>query len=450
MKNRVSSAWASLASGWLFALLLASWNPWGASAADLVVISPHNEAIRREFGEAFSKWMQATRGQSAGIEWRDVGGSSEALRFVQSEFSKKTNGIGVDCFFGGGQEPHLVLVQRGLLQAVPLSEELLRSIPVEVNGVELRDAAGRWYGAAISSFGILKNLELERRLHLPDVQRWEDLADPRMMGWVGAGDPRNSGTMMVMFEGILQFHGWEKGWRILTQMAGNARRFDRVSSTTAKDVTLGETACGLAIDFYGFSQVAYAGRRTLRFVLPADFAPMSTDPISVLKGAPHPELARAFLEFVVGEPGQKLWYLPQGHPEGAVHNSIERLPVRLDIYERFGDISNVGASPFKVRQSYHFDGKKARDRRDVLPALIGALLIDTHEELQATWAAVVRRGVPEAELRELATVPMTESEVFALGSGGWKTNAVRLQKRIEWQSWARDKYRRLAQSPSSR
>lgn len=450
MRARFPSAWISNASAWLVAILVAWGVPWGASAADLVVISPHNEAIRQEFGQAFSRWLLETRGQSAHIEWRDVGGSSEALRFVQSEFSKKTNGIGVDCFFGGGQEPHLVLVQRGLLQAVPLSEELLRFIPVEVNGIELRDPGGRWYGAAISSFGILKNLEVERRLHLPDVQRWEDLADPRMIGWVGAGDPRNSGTMMVMFEGILQFHGWEKGWRILTQMAGNARRFDRVSSTTAKDVTLGETACGLAIDFYGFSQVAYAGRRTLSFILPSDFAPMSTDPISVLKGAPHPELARAFLEFVVGEPGQKLWYLPQGHPGGAVHNSIERLPVRQDIYERFGDISNVGASPFKAKRSFHFDGKKARDRRDVLPALIGALLIDTHEELQTTWASVVRRGMQESDLRELVTVPMTEAEVFALGSGGWKTNSVRLQKRIEWQSWARDKYRRLAQSSSSR
>ena len=417
---------------------------------DLVVMSPHNEAIRQEFGNGFSRWLRNTHGQEAHVEWRDVGGSSEALRFVQSEFSKKTNGIGVDCFFGGGQEPHLVLAQRGLLQPIPLGEEILRFIPTEVNGIELRDPAGRWYGAAISSFGILKNLEVQRRLKLPDVQRWEDLADPRLLGWVGAGDPRNSGTMMVMFEGILQYHGWEKGWRLLTQMAGNARRFDRVSSTTAKDVTVGETACGLAIDFYGFSQVAYAGRQTLQFILPMDFAPMSTDPISVLKGAPHPELARRFLEFVLGESGQKLWYLPKGHPEGAVRSSIERLPVRLDLYDRYGDLSNVGTSPFKRAQTFHFDGKKARDRRDVLPALIGAVLIDTHSELKLAWSRVVEHGMADADLRDLGSAPISEAEVFALGAEQWKNPSFRLGKRIEWQTFSRDKYRRLAHGLSAR
>jgi len=52
---------------------------------------------------------------------------------------------------------------------------------------------------------------------------------------VGAGDPRNSGTMNVMFEAFLQFYGWERGWQILSQVGGNVRKFDRVSSTTAKD-----------------------------------------------------------------------------------------------------------------------------------------------------------------------------------------------------------------------
>jgi len=47
-------------------------------------------------------------------------------------------------------------------------------------------------------------------------------------------------------------------------MGGNVRKFDRISSTTAKDVTLGETAYGLAIDFYGFSQIAAAGRTNNR------------------------------------------------------------------------------------------------------------------------------------------------------------------------------------------
>ena len=413
-------------------------------AEELIVISPHNDAIRYEFGRAFTGWCQAQHHQGVQVQWRDVGGSSEALRFVQSEFAKKPKGIGVDCFFGGGLEPHVVLARKGLLLPVALNEELLRFVPAKLNGIELYDPEHRWHGSAISSFGILQNLEAQKRLGLLEAKRWEDLADPRLFGWVGAGDPRMSGTMMVMYEGILQFHGWEKGWRVLTQLAGNARRFDRVSSTTAKDVTVGETAYGLAIDFYGFSQVSYAGEGRLAFLLPGDFAPVSPDPISVLVGAPHAELANRFVEFVVGEPGQKLWYLPRGHAEGSVRNSIERMPVRKDLYERFGNISRLRSSPYQNPETFNYNGKKSGDRRDVLPVLLGALLVDTHEELQSAWRAVIQRGASPAELQRLGRAPMTEEALMQLAAGPWKTNAFRLQKRIEWQTWAGEKYRQIA------
>jgi ABC-type Fe3+ transport system substrate-binding protein len=417
--------------------------------APLIVISPHNEAIREEFGAAFTRWHQATFGEGVRVEWRDVGGSSEALRFVQSEFTRKPEGIGVDCFFGGGQEPFLLLAQKGLLAPCPLPDELLRFIPARLHGLDLYDPEHRWYGAAISSFGILQNLQVQRRLGLPPVTRWSDLADPRLAGWVGAGDPRNSGTMMVMFEGILQFNGWERGWEILTRMGANVRRFDRVSTTTAKDVTLGETAYGLAIDFYGFSQVAYAGRTNLSFILPDDFAPLAPDPIAILKGAPHRDVARRFLEFVMGEPGQQLWFLPRGHPGGAVRNSIERFPVRTDLYERYPDVSNTGGSPFARAQTFRYDGKLARDRRDILPALIGAVLVDTQSELIAASRAVAGRGNPPSEVAALGRAPIGEADLLKLAQGGWKTNAFRLQQKIEWQEWAREKYRRLARGPGA-
>ena len=97
-------------------------------------------------------------------------------------------------------------------------------------------------------------------MSLPRATRWEQLAQPQLRGWVGAGDPRNSGTMNSMFESFLQAYGWERGWQVLTAIAGNVRKFDRFSPITAKDVTLGETAYGFAIDFFAFSQIAAVGR----------------------------------------------------------------------------------------------------------------------------------------------------------------------------------------------
>ena len=84
--------------------------------------------------------------------------------------------------------------------------------------MDVYDRDFRWFGAALSSFGILQNTRVQRLLGLERARDWQDLAQPQMLGWVGVGDPRNSSTMNVMFEAFLQAYGWEAGWQKLTQI----------------------------------------------------------------------------------------------------------------------------------------------------------------------------------------------------------------------------------------
>ena len=44
----------------------------------------------------------------------------------------------------------------------------------------------------------------------------------------------------------------------------------------------------------------------------------------------------------------------------------------------------------------------------------------------------------------LATVPISAEEALKLAAGPWKNPAFQNLKQIEWQRWAREKYRRLA------
>ena len=409
----------------------------------VVIISPHISSIRHEFSRGFARWHQEQFGEPGVVEWRELGGTADALRFVQSEFTSKPDGIGIDCFFGGGAEPALLLTDRKLTDPYRLPAAILAGIPQSFNGVEVYDAGYHWYGAALSSFGILQNTLVERRLGLPLVTRWEQLARPELYGWVGVGDPRNSGTMNNMFEAFLQAYGWDRGWQLLAEICGNASRFDRLSSTTAKDVTAGDIAYGFAIDFYGFSQIAAGGRTNMTFALPQDFTAISPDCISILKGAPHRLMACRFLEFALGEPGQKLWFLPRGHPEGPQDFSIERMVVRPDFYRRYREVSNIAFSPFDLKQSFLYNTKLARDRREVVAALAGATLVDSHPELRAAWRAIVRRGSQPDERLELGGMPVSEAEASVLSQGPWKDPAVRNRKKIEWQVWAQRKYGRL-------
>lgn len=415
----------------------------------VVIISPHNEAIRYEFGRGFNEWHQNHFSETVTLEWRDAGGTADALRFVQSEFATKPGGIGIDIFFGGGSEPFLLLADKKLSSPYRPPDEILAGIPQSFNGIEVYDAGHHWHGAALSSFGILQNTRVQQRVKLPLVTRWDQLAAPELHGWVGIGDPRNSGTMNNMFEGFLQAHGWDRGWELLTEIAGNARKFDRLSSTTAKDVTLGETAYAFAIDFYAFTQIAVAGRSNMTFALPQDFTAISPDGIAILKGAPNLVLARRFIDFVLGEDGQRLWFLPRGHREGPRQYSIERMPVRPDFYKRYHGVSNIEFSPFELKQSFRYDAKLARDRREIVAALAGALLVDRRTELCAAWRSVMEHGLPPDERKELGRMPLTESEALQLATGAWKDSVVRNRKKIEWQIWAQRKYRRIVEGRAS-
>ena len=419
------------------------WSIAAVAEKSVVIISPHNEAIRYEFARGFDQWHRGRFGEGVTVEWRDVGGTADALRFVQSEFAAKPDGIGIDIFFGGGSEPFLLLADKKLALPYKPPPEVLSGIPQSLNGIEVYDAAHAWYGAALSSFGILQNRLVQQRLNLPFVTRWEQLARPDLRGWVGIGDPRNSGTMINMFEAFLQAYGWQRGWQLLTEIAGNARKFDRISSVTAKDVTLGETAYAFAVDFYAFTQIAVAGRSNMTFALPQDFTAISPDGIAILKGAPNLEFARHFMDFVLGEEGQKLWFLPRGHPEGPQKYSIERMSVRPDFYRRYREVSNIEFSPFELKQNFIYNARLSRERREVVAALAGALLVDTLPELQHAWRVLIRRGLTDAVGAELGTMPVTESEALQLSGGLWRDAVVRNRKKIEWQIWAQRKYQRL-------
>src|SRR2546430_17099396 len=183
----------------------------------------------------------------------------------------------------------------------------------------------------------------------------------------------------------------------------------------------------------------------MTFALPQDFTAISPDGIAILKGAPDRVFAQRFVEFVLGEDGQKLWFLPRGHPEGPQRYSIERMSVRPDFYQRYRRVSNIEFSPFELKQNFIYNARLSRERREVVAALAGALLVDTLPELQAAWRAVIRRGSSAADRDELGRMPVREREAAQLAAGSWRDAVVRNRKKVEWQIWAQRTYRRIVE-----
>ncbi|MCF6158765.1 MAG: extracellular solute-binding protein [wastewater metagenome] len=411
-------------------------------AKTIVIVSPHWDGIKSEFSRAFTAWHEKNFSETIEIDWRNIGGTSDSLKYVISRFRTEPRGIGVDIFFGGGIDPFLELSSEGLAQPYHPPASIMAGIPSTIAGIPVYDPDYHWFGTALSSFGIVANDRVIRTIHLPTVKKWSDLTNYSLQSWIGAGDPRSSGAVHYMYEIILQGYGWNKGWEILYQLAGNVRSFSKNSSIVAKEATYGNVAYAMAIDFYGLVQVSSAGLNTMHFILPEDYTVINPDGICILKGAPNQIFAERFVDFVLSEDGQKLWMLPVHHPEGPSRFSIERLCVRPDLYDRFSAITSVRMNPFKVQTTFRYDAHLASKRWTLLNRLIGATIIDVHPELVAAWK---KSQHDLKRLHEFKKPFVSEEELFAILEELNDTDKTRLynKKTIEWQKKALAKFRKL-------
>ncbi|HEY0010107.1 MAG TPA: hypothetical protein VGB55_15390, partial [Tepidisphaeraceae bacterium] len=227
---------------------------WKAGDPTIVIVSPHNEAIRYEFGRAFSEWHRNKHGEPVKIDWRNIGGTTEISRYLASEYSSSAKAwwqqqgktwpanaaddltksalpadaasaevhkayrdtenadaisSKIDLFFGGGEFDHSNAFRSGFAVKVKheLPPELFKKdgidlIPSVVSGETwVTDSV---MGNVVSTFGIIYNVDRLSELGItaPPAQ-WTDLANFRYFRQVGLADPTKSGSIAKAFEMIL-------------------------------------------------------------------------------------------------------------------------------------------------------------------------------------------------------------------------------------------------------
>jgi iron(III) transport system substrate-binding protein len=272
----------------------------------------------------------------------------------------------------------------------------------------LYDPDKHWFGTALSGFGIVYNRDVLAQLGLDEPAQWEDLCHPRLAGWVALVNPGQSGSITTAFDTILQRRGWEHGWRILRRAGANARYFSASALKGPTDVSQGNAAMGVCIDFYGRYQAQAiktagppgAGER-LGYIDPPGATSIDPDPISMLRSAPNPDLARRFIEFCLTEEGQALWqFQSAASAAGSLHSAptaeadglgperyeLRRLPVLRLMYERHMERMIDQVNPFEIAAPLadpnpHF--------RDFIAVVFAAAVMDTHAELRRAWRAIV-------------------------------------------------------------
>jgi ABC-type Fe3+ transport system substrate-binding protein len=415
-----------------------------ARAADdfeLVILTPHNDAIQTEFTQAFSRHI----GRDVRIRWF-MKPTGQALQTLDAtDKSSKGGSLDIDVLFGGGVPDHDLAATRGYLERPAIPETILSGLPREIAGVANYDPNGFWYGSALSTFGILMNRRGLASLGIPEPETWSDLADPKLRSWVIVADPRRSSSVRVCYELVLQTYGWDKGWPMIQAMFGNARLVADSSNAIPNEIAKGDVLAGPCIDFYGYAQVAKAGPEVLRYINARGGSAITPDPISMLRKPPHREMAEKFIAFVLSPEGQRLWVLPVGEPGGPTKFELRRTPVRPDVCLQYADKLLV-LDPFKAAEEGTFrrmDQQKERARTTLLAELIGAACVDVLPECQSAWKALIDGGMKPAALEEWNRLPFSEQEGLEIAK---KLEAGdRESRRIvrKWTSDFKEKYEKV-------
>ncbi|MFQ5808408.1 MAG: ABC transporter substrate-binding protein, partial [Armatimonadota bacterium] len=255
-----------------------------------------------------------------------------------------------------------------------------------------------------------------------------------------SADPRASGSVHMMYEIMLQAYGWEKGIDVITRIGANVRSFPDSSSRIPKDVTGGELACGLAIDIYAWAQIDEAGADKIGYVMPEGQTVINADSIAILRGAPHREAAERFVQFVLSEDGQSLLMLPPGAPGGPSEFQLARMCILPALYDTLSAERVVKTNPFEQASSLAYDSVKGSLRYDLVNDLVGALIIDTHDDLLRAWEAIRRGGMREEALAKLTEPPLPEEEALELARWKWDDDEARNVERSRWRRLAGAKY----------
>jgi iron(III) transport system substrate-binding protein len=374
----------------------------------LVIITPHNEQIRYEVERAFNAWRVSQNLPGVEFDWRSSGGTSDLRNQVLHELEKvaqqgrEEQGLGYDLFFGGGDYEHTLLANGKTVTRGGREVRVSASVPVElppglleeaypspvIGGEPLYHPELRWVGVVLSSFGIVYNRDVLSMLQLPEPTTWADMQDHRYRGWVALADPGHSGSIAATYNAILRREGWNEGWQMLRRIFANARYFTASAAKVPVDVSAGEAAAGMCIDFYGRFQSGAIGGNRVGYIDPARNTAINADPISIMIGAPNRPLANEFVVWLLSRPAQQLWNRRLGEENGPLANELRRMPIRRDLYNEqeqahWADRVNPYdlASPFpKAMPSFHSQ----------VATVAEAMAIHIHDDLVRAWDAIQR------------------------------------------------------------
>lgn len=267
--------------------------------ARLVIYTAHKEEVYWPIVQEFE--------QRTGI-WVDVvaGGTNELLERIREEADNPA----ADVMFGGGVESLESYRDYFAPYACGQGEEIQE---------RFRDPDQMWTPFSALPVVLVYNTKLVRS---GQVTGWRDLMDPRLRGQIAFADPAVSGSSFTALVTLLRAVDGEDD-ETLRRFAENldGRQLDG-SGDVLRSVAGGTALVGVTLEETALKRIAAGDNVAL--VYPEDGSSCVPDASAIIRGGPHQENARLFLDFTVSEGVQRL--LTEQFYRRSVREDVEPAP----------------------------------------------------------------------------------------------------------------------------
>jgi iron(III) transport system substrate-binding protein len=184
--------------------------------------------------------------------------------------------------------------------------------PYAARGAERLDARFRdgkapphWTGEDLWAVAVCVNTAEAKKRGLPMPTSWEDLTKPVYKGMISMPNPASSGTGLLAVGAWLQTMGEDKGWDYMARLDQNIATYVHSGSKPCKDAARGEIPIGVSIDFRAFQEKSQG--LPVEVVLPAEGVGWDVEATGLVKGARHPDAARAFIDWAMSSEAMGLY-----------------------------------------------------------------------------------------------------------------------------------------------
>jgi iron(III) transport system substrate-binding protein len=288
----------------------------------VVVSVPVSAELRRGIEKAFK--------QRFGIEAElNVSRAASIIGRIQQE--SKAGAPYFDVHMGGSESMVTGLLSEGIL--APLEPALMLK--------EIRDP-GNWWGGHIWVDNAKRHIYASQAHQVEliwrntesvkpeEVRSLTDLLNPKWSGKIGYLDPRTPGAGASMWSFLWKL----KGEDYLKKLAGQKLLLGRDQRVLAESLARGKIALVVALSYYSMLPFAKAGLPVKSIPIPRDESYISggSGNVALIKGAPHPNAAKVFVNWFLGPEGQEIYSRAMGQ-------GTRRLDVDTQWLKEFGVIA---------------------------------------------------------------------------------------------------------------